>query len=63
VRVAQGPSKTGERYPELLDEFEAIVRAEGVTHLKEGAPDIEEKLTYWRGLAAEMPQTAEGDAQ
>lgn len=51
VRLCRGPEGVGEGYEELLDSFETIARREGLTHIYEGAPDLEKKLEAWRALA------------
>ena len=37
----------GERYGDILHRFEKIAKREGVTHLREGSPDLDEKLATW----------------
>jgi hypothetical protein len=48
VKLAQGPDVTGEIYGDLIDRFDKIARREGVTRLREGSPDLDEKLETWR---------------
>ena len=48
VRLSRGPEFTGERYEEILHRFEEIAKREGVAHLREGSPDLGEKLAIWR---------------
>lgn len=48
VKLMQGPDAWPEEYAAVLDRFEAIARRERVTHLREGPPDLEEKLKGWR---------------
>lgn len=48
VKLMQGPEITGVKYGELIDRFEKIARRVGVTRLREGPPDLDEKLRDWR---------------
>jgi len=48
VKLMQGPKTWGEEYRAVLDEFETIARREQVTYLREGGPDLEEKLAGWK---------------
>lgn len=48
VKLSQGPDVTGEAYGDLIDRFEKIARREDVTRLREGSPDLDEKLETWR---------------
>ena len=48
VQLERGHEFIGERYGDILSRFEEIARREGVTHLREGSPDLDEKLTNWR---------------
>ena len=48
VQLSRGPEFTGERYGDILDGFAKIAGREGVTHLREGSPDLDEKLESWR---------------
>lgn len=59
VKLMRGPAFVGENYGQLLDEFEAICRREGVTHFREGAPDFQEKIQGWRDalrISKQLPQ-------
>ena len=47
VKLMQGP-EAGPDYAAVLEEFETLARREQVTHLREGGPDLEEKLQGWR---------------
>jgi hypothetical protein len=48
VKLRQGPEVVGDEYGEVLERFENIARRSGVTHLREGSPDLDEKLQMWR---------------
>ena len=48
AKLSRGPGYTDDDYGELIEEFESIARTEKVTHLREGAPDADEKLSGWR---------------
>jgi len=48
VKLSRGPSFTGEEYEADLDQFEAIVTRERITHLKEGGPDVRQAIDQWR---------------
>jgi len=48
VWLSRGREFTGERYGDILNRFEAIARREGIAHLREGSPDLDEKLATWR---------------
>lgn len=54
VKLCRGPEFTGvENFRALLATFETVARREGITHLAEGAPDVDAKLRQWReGLGA-----------
>ena len=51
VKLCRGPEFVGEGYAGLVDRFEAIARREGLTHIYEGAPDLDQKLKGWRDAA------------
>jgi hypothetical protein len=48
VKLMQGPDAWADQYAAVLAEFEAIARREKVQYLREGGPDLEEKLKGWR---------------
>jgi len=48
VKLRQGPDAWGDEYAALLAEFEATARRENVAFLREGGPDLDEKLQGWR---------------
>ncbi len=48
VKLMRGPEFVGDKYGTLLDRFEKIAREIGVTRLREGTPDLDEKLGGWR---------------
>ena len=48
VKLMRGPEFVGESYGEVLDRFEKIAKRVQVTHLREGGPDLEEKLANWK---------------
>ncbi len=48
VQLCRGPKFVGAQYSALVDRFEAIARREGITHLREGPPDLDQKLKKWR---------------
>jgi hypothetical protein len=52
VMLCRGPDFVGAGYAALVDRFERIARRVKVTHLREGSPDLDEKLAAWRKLAA-----------
>lgn len=47
VQLSRSPEFVGEGYKAILERFEKIARREKVTHLREGGPDLEEKLEAW----------------
>jgi hypothetical protein len=48
AKLTLGPGYTNDDYDALIGEFETIARSENVTHLREGAPDVDEKISAWR---------------
>ena len=48
VKLSRGPEFVGDQYGKVLERFEKIARRVGVTHLREGIPDLEEKLRTWQ---------------
>ena len=48
AKLTLGPGFTNDDYAVLIGEFETIARLEDVTHLREGAPDLDEKISAWR---------------
>ncbi len=48
VQCARGPEFTGERYGDVVAEFERIARREKVTCLQEGGADFEPKLASYK---------------
>ncbi len=48
VKLMRGPKFVGNEYGEVLARFEKIARRTGVTHLREGKPDLDEKLQQWQ---------------
>lgn len=48
VKLMQGPQAWGDGYAAALQQFEQVARREQVTHLREGGPDLEEKLAEWK---------------
>jgi hypothetical protein len=48
VKLMQGPGAWGDEYMALISEFETVARREKITHLREGGPDLDEKLQGWR---------------
>jgi len=48
VQLSRGKEFVGGNYGAILKRFEEIARREGVTHLREGSPDLEQKLEAWR---------------
>jgi len=48
VKLMRGPEFVGKEYGKVLERFEKIARREGVTHLREGGPDLDEKLRKWQ---------------
>lgn len=58
VKLMQGPQQWGAEYAALINEFEAVARRENIAYLREGGPDLEEKLQTWRealGKPTESP--------
>lgn len=51
VQLSRGTEFVGEEYEAILTRFETIARREGVTHLREGPPDLEQKLEDWRKVS------------
>lgn len=51
AKLHRGPGFTGDNYTALVDEFEAVTRKEGVTHLKEGPPAVAPRIKLWREMA------------
>ena len=50
ARLCRGPDFGPEDYGAMIDEFAAIARMEGMQHTREGGPNIEEKILFWRQL-------------
>ncbi len=48
VKLMQGPGVWGDGYKALIDEFETVARREKIAFLREGGPDLDEKLQAWR---------------
>lgn len=48
VKLMQGPDTWPDQFAAVLAEFETIARREQVQYLREGGPDLEEKLQGWR---------------
>jgi hypothetical protein len=48
VKLMQGPGMWGDGYKALIDEFETVARREKIAFLREGGPDLDEKLQAWR---------------
>ncbi len=64
VKLCRGPDFVGEGYGKLIDRFETIARREGLTHIREGPPDVEQKLKQWRDdlrVHGEMSKLNEAD--
>lgn len=53
VKLMRGPDFVGSDYPAVLERFERIARAVGVTHTREGGPDFEERIAAFRKAWAE----------
>ena len=57
VQLCRGPEFVrglfgeDDRYAKLLARFESIAREVGLTHIYEGAPDLDQKLEAWRKAA------------
>ncbi len=47
VQLCRGKEFTGDAYPDILAKFETIARRIGLTCIREGAPDLDEKLKAW----------------
>jgi len=52
VKLCRGPKFVGSGYAALIDRFEKIARRVGMTHIKEGPPDLKQKIEQWRKAAA-----------
>ena len=66
VRLSRGPEFVGEGYAELIDRFEMIARREKITHLREGSPDLDQKLKKWRDdlrVHAELQRIEEAEVK
>ena len=64
AKLMQGPDLWGDEYAATLDEFETIARQANVTHLREGGPDLDEKLGQWRDsirVKQELSEIKEGE--
>lgn len=65
VKLSRDPSFTGEEYETNLEQFEAIVTRERITHLKEGGPDVKQFIDQcrktWSGYK-ERSQSAPPDS-
>ncbi len=64
VNLVRGPAFVGEGYAALIDRFEAIAERESITHIREGAPDVKNKIKKWRDeirVQAELQQARESD--
>ncbi len=53
VKLMRGPDFVGSEYPAVLERFERIARAVGVTHTREGGPDFDERIAAFRKSWAE----------
>jgi hypothetical protein len=56
VKLMRGPEFVGDEYGNVLERFEGTARKSGVTHLREGSPDLDEKLQMWRTKWIEYQQ-------
>lgn len=59
VKLMRGPEFVGNEYGKVLERFERTARKVGVTHLREGSPDLDEKLQMWRAKWIEYQKTYE----
>jgi len=48
VKLMRGPAFVGAEYPAVVERFERIARAVGVTHTREGGPDMDERIASFR---------------
>lgn len=48
VKLMRSPEFVGDEYGKVLERFERTARKAGVTHLREGRPDLDKKLQMWR---------------
>ena len=48
VKLMRGPEFVGKEYGKVLERFEKIARRVRITHLREGKPDLDEKLQNWQ---------------
>lgn len=64
VKLMQGPDAWSDQYAAVLAEFETIARREQVNYLREGGPDLGEKLKGWRDsvqVKQSLQQIKQGD--
>ncbi len=59
VKLIRGPEFVGDEYGKVLEQFERTARKVGVTHLREGSPDLDKKLQMWRAKWIEYQKTYE----
>lgn len=59
VQLCRRSELAQEKYGAVLNRFEKIARREGVMHLREGGPDLEEKLEAWRKALQEETSSTE----
>ena len=55
VKLVRGKGFTNDDYMKLLKEFEEITTREKVGHTHEAAPDVHQKIQYWRDKASVNP--------
>jgi hypothetical protein len=51
VKLCRGPELVGPDFAALVTRFETVARRVGLTHIREGPPDLEKKLAGWRAAA------------
>jgi hypothetical protein len=52
VMLMRGPAFTGDQYPAILDRFERLAREIGITHTREGSPNLDSQIAAWRKASA-----------
>lgn len=63
VKLMQGPEAWASEYGDVLKEFETIARRENVQYLREGGPDLEEKIKSWHDAVRVKQALQEIDKQ
>jgi len=48
VKLMRGPGFVGDQYPAILERFERTAREIGITHTREGGPDLDARIAQFR---------------